>query len=396
MKTEIKGSSGIAGVTEKILGRRSLPTQETQGYESNLAFWGGTLKDDPTGKKVLDMRPGFDKPIDTIDRFGDRRVRSAEDHGANAELFRRNAGRVWRRRVDGVLEALKIKSKSNEQKQMDATWAKNKHKWDEKESAQKLAPRSLLKLAAEGYAKGYAARYRGTPEEITNNINRLGLQEYYGPHQWGIELKKPEIFTNGISLYDVFLAESKGKEPLIGIDRNQAVGEAAKYLRQVHDMHGAVGEFLIFDVQFQRKEGNNVYNPVLGVPDIVWNKDTTMTETTKRATDVLDFLVNVAFWERKIGTQPEAIQKELDTILDSYGDLQVIQAVRAFINPDRKSKKMTLPGEENSGMRFPSTEHSKTRVGAEKQWAEDVRQEVFNAAEKYTSTHKTTPQPSTT
>lgn len=47
-------------------------------------------------------------------------------------------------------------------------------------------------------------------------------------------------------------------------------------------------------------------------------------------------------------------------------------------------------------MRFPSTEHSKTRVGAEKQWAEDVRQEVFNAAEKYTSTHKTTPQPSTT
>lgn len=369
--------TGIARVEGNLFRNRGFST-EKQGYETSNGFFGGTIKQDGQGKAVFDMRPGFYKAIDTFDRFGDPRVRSIDEHAANAGLFLRHAGRVWKNRAVGLAETLKLKTKSEAQKKTDATWQENKHKWASKEKGQNVAPRSLLKLAAEGFGKGYSLRYRGNPDEITENIDRLGLTEYYGRHPWGIEIKKPETYTDGVSLYDIVVAKKEGKTPLEEIDHSQALAEAAKYIRQVHDQHGPIGELLVMDIQFQSCEGNKALNPVLGIPDIVWNTEATSSETAKKATDIMDFLVNVDFWERKAGTDPEVIQQELDTILENYGDESVIRAIRSFVNPDRKSKKPTLPGESKL-----ATLHNNVRLGSEKQWTSDVRQDVFDATVKF-------------
>lgn len=371
------GHKGLPGVEGKFFKTRGISTQE-QGYESSLGFYGGSVKKDDEGKVVFDMRAGLDKKVDTFDRFGDPRVRSIDEHTANAGLFLGRAARVWKNRATGLLEAVKLKDKSEAKKHSEDTWEKNKSKWDNKPAAQNIAPRSLLKLSAEGFGNGYALRYRGTPQEISENADRLGLSEYYGAHPWGIEIKKPEIYSQGISLYDIIVAQKEGKIPLQDIDRNQALGEAAKYAREVHDKHGAIGELLTMDIQFQNAEGGVVSNPVLGLPDIVWNNDATMSETAKKATDIMDFVVNTSFWEHKAGINPEEIQKDLDTILASYDDPQVIRAVRSFVNPDRRSKKPTLPGENKLGIL-----HNVARLGADKDHTSNVRRDVFSATERY-------------
>lgn len=371
------GHKGAPAIEGKIFKNRGFDTSD-QGYETSLGFFGGGIKEDAEGKTVFDMRSGLDKKRDTFDRFGDPRVRSIDEHTANAGLFLKHTGKVWKRRVDGVLEALKIKSKSQEQQRMDETWEQNKHKWEDREKVQNVAPRSLLKLAAEGYGKGYAARYRGTPGEIAANAERLGLEDFYGAHPWGIEIKKPEIYTEGTSLYDIIVANKEGKTPLQDIDKNHAIAESAKYIRGIHDAHGGIGELLVMDIQFQNRDGATVSNPVLGLPDVVWNNDATLSETSKKATDVLDFLVNLSFWEHKAGSSPETIQAELDNFLGNYGDEKVVRAVRAFINPDRKSKKPTLPGENKLGLL-----HNVARLGADAKLSSTVRNEVFDATVRY-------------
>lgn len=371
------GHKGLPGVEGKFFKTRGISTQE-QGYETSLGFYGGSVKKDDEGKVVFDMRAGLDKKVDTFDRLGDPRVRSIDEHTANAGIFLGRAVRVWKNRATGLLETVKLKDTSEAKKHAEDTWEKNKAKWEEKPAAHNIASRSLVKLSLEGFGSGYALRYRGTPQEIVENADRLGLSEYYGSHPWGIEIKKPEIYSEGISLYDILIAQKEGKIPLQGINRNQAIGEAAKYAKEIHDNHGAIGELLAMDIQFQRTEGGIVSNPILGLPDIVWNNDATMSETAKKATDIMDFLVNISFWEHKAGINPEDIQKDLDTILANYDDPQVIRAVRAFINPDRKSKKPTLPGENKLGIL-----HNVARLGADKDFTHSVRQDVFSASERY-------------
>ena len=77
------------------------------------------------------------------------------------------------------------------------------------------------------------------------------------------------------------------------------------------------------------------------------------------------------------------MDRDLDTRLQNYGDKKVIQAVRAFINPDRKSKRLTLPGEAKGLSAKPSTGHNTARLGAETQWSSEVRQKVFNSTVRF-------------
>lgn len=376
------GHKGLPGVEGKFFKTRGISTQE-QGYETSLGFYGGSVKKDDEGKVVFDMRAGLDKKVDTFDRFGDPRVRSIDEHTANAGLFLGRAARVWKNRATGLLETVKLKNKSDAKIKSEEAWKENKAKWEDKPAVQNIAPRSLLKLSAEGFGKGYALRYRGTPQEIAQNAERLGLSEYYGAHPWGIEIKKPEIYSEGTSLYDILVAEKEGKLPLQEVDHTQAFAESAKYVRSIHDKYGAIGELLTMDIQFQNREGSAVSNPVLGLPDIVWNSGTTMSETAQKATDIMDFLVNVSFWEHKTGATPEDIQTDLDTILTNYNDPQVIRAVRSFVNPERRSKKPTLPGESKLGIL-----HNVARLGADKDFTTSVRQDVFGATEKYLENHR--------
>ena len=64
-----------------------------------------------------------------------------------------------------------------------------------------------------GFAPG-AKRYRGSNEEVQENIERLGLSEFYGPHKNGIEIKKPEIYTHGLALQDVYRSDMIDSEKL--------------------------------------------------------------------------------------------------------------------------------------------------------------------------------------
>ncbi len=372
---------GMAKVEMKLFRNRGFDTSK-QGYDTSLGFFGGAVQTDSEGKVFFNMKGG--NILDKVDRVGDPRLRTSDEHIANTEVFAGHRARVWKNRVSGALEFLHLKGKSEQQKAAGATWEENKAKWDAKPSVnQNLAPRSVLKLAVEGFIGGYSMRYRGKPEEIMDNVRRLGLEDYYGPHKDGIEFKKPEIYTDGVSLYDIIVAEKEGKEPLKEIDRSQALADSAKYLREIHDAHGGIGEFLIMDVQFQNRYGNIVSNPILGLPDIVWNQKATLSETSKKATDLMDFLVNLSFWERKANYDPAVMNQHLDLVLENYGDKKVIQAIRAFINPNRKSKRLTLPGEATGLKSKPSTGHNIARLGAETQWSSEVRQNVFNATVKF-------------
>lgn len=364
----------------------------SQGYDTSLPFYGGTvktIKEDGREKIIYDMSPTINLRgiINEFDRLGDRRVRSTDEHIADSHARLKSLLRKTSLKARRTAEMVGVKNKSEEQQTREDAWIQSRKQWDAKETAQKVAPRSLLKTFSEGFIKGYSLRHRhiGTPQQIADNIHRLGLDEYYAAHAKGIEFKKPEIYTEGISLYDLVIADKEGKVPLQGIDRNQALSETAKYVREVHDNHGGIGELLIHDIQFQKRDGDKVSEPVLGLPDIVWNEKTTLSETAKKATDMLDFLMNVSFWERKVGISAEEIKHDLDTIIKSYGDVKVMQAVRAFANPDRKGKRLTLPGEGGNGgvFRMPSESHNVARLGAEKQWSSEVRQSVFNAAQEY-------------
>lgn len=393
-----KHQSGRLNATLK---NRGFDTSK-QGYATSLGFYGGKPKVGENGEAYLDMT-SMD-PIDIVDRAGDKRVRSTDEHPANASIFRKNTLRVWKNRATGVMETLHLKSKSEEQRAKNALWEANKSKWANKPTAtyerftgkvdengdpqsetqeMSIAPRSILKTAAEGFKDGYSMRYRGTLDEINNNIIRLGLEDYYGPHKNGIEFKRPEIYTDGVSLLDIVLAKKEGKTPLEDIDQTDAFVKATNYIGDVHKKHGAIGELLLADIQFQKHEGNTVSDPVLGLPDIVWS-NATNSDTTRKATDILDFLVNTSFSLRTGGKTPEEIQPILDTIIDTYGDEKVIRAVRALVNPDRKTgKRLTLPGEKRSGLTFVSKWHNSARLGAKKDFASEVRNEVFAATEKY-------------
>lgn len=383
----------IGGKIQEVVKQSGFDTS-SQGYQTELSFYGGKIKQDPNGKYVYDSRG----VINTIDKQGDRRLRSADEQIINTDLAREHRRRFWRRKLNKLLERTHIKSPSEEQKRMNETWEANKPKWEGKERrVNSVASKSPARLALEGFVLGKSMRHRhiGTAEEIRENVSRLGLEEYYGPHAWGIEFKKPEIFTQGVSLYDVVVAKKEGKEPLEDVDQQQAFAEAGKYIRQVHDEHGGIGELLIMDIQFQKKEGSKLSDPVLGLPDIVWDKDATLSETAKKATDVMDFLVNTAFWQRRAGMQPADITHVLNTFIKSYGDLKVIQAVRAFVNPDRGSRRLTMAGETGHGgiARKLSEMHNAARLGVIPEETKNVRQEVFDVVNNYVQTHKFKSQP---
>ncbi len=393
------------GRLDTTLKNRGFDTSH-QGYETSLGFYGFKPKIDSDGKTYLDM--SSTDPIDVVDRGGDKRVRTTDDHSANSSIFDRHLFRVWKNRATGVLETLRLKAATEEQKEKREIWNENKEVWAEKPTGTfkrtfetldengksqltqedvdiHLAPRSMLKAAA-NFMNGHSLRYRGNLPEIYSNIRRLGLENQYGPHENGIEVKHPEIYKDGTSMLDIALATEEGKPektPLVGIDLEDAFVKATKYVREIHE-RGPIGELLLADIQFKTREGNKVSDPVLGVPDIVWNDYTVSSDRARKATDMLDFMANTAFILRKSGKTPGEIQKYLDTIVTTYNDSDVMRSVRAFANPDRTSgKRLTLPGEKGEGLRFVSNWHNTARLGANKDHSIDVRNEVFQAADKF-------------
>ena len=246
------------------------------------------------------------------------------------------------------------------------------------------------KIAAEKFFHPGTKRFRGSNEEICENIDRLGLSEFYGPHENGIEIKNQEVYTKGAVLQDIYRADLIKSEKLDKIDRFQALAEAGKYIKNIHDKHGGVGEILVSDIIFQKVEDGKLSDPVLKLPDIVCNKEKKTGEKDKKTTDMLDFLCSVYGEEKRKSQDPDNLDKALDTIISNYGDKDIISMAESFI----KRGRLTLQGDKEI-LNFPNTitkkargffsQHNKARLGSKTGFEGEMKEKIKDACERFLS-----------
>lgn len=277
-----------------------LPSEE---YKSTVGIYGGKMNFDDLGKIIWDRR-GI---ISRVDKAGGAVLRSYDEHVV------KEPGKLLR-----------------------------------------MHP----KVAAEKFFHLGTKKYRGSNEEVTANIERLGLGEYYGPHKNGIEIKKPEVYTQGVALQDVYRSDLIGSDKLNATDRFQALADVSKYIREVHDQNGAVGEILVSDIIFQEGQDGKLGKPVLNLPDIVWNKkkEKTTGEKEKKTIDLLDFLSSAFGEEMRRSQDIEEAGRALDTIISNYGDKDIIAMAESFI----KRGRLTLQGD-TEVLNLPDTITKKAR-----------------------------------
>ena len=321
----------IESTIQKTVNESALPNEE---YKSTVGVYGGKMKMED-GKLVWDRRGIVSK----IDKAGDAVLRTYDEH------LVKKLGKMLKRH-----------------------------------------PKKFLRHVFTPGTK----RYRGSNEEIEENIERLGLSEFYGPHENGIEIKKPEVYTQGMALQDVYRSDIVGSEKLEQADRFQALAEAAKYIRGIHDNHGGIGELLVSDIIFQEDIDGKLGKPVLNLPDIVWNKKKKTGEVDKKTTDMLDFLCSVYGEEFRRSQNSEDINKALDVVMENYGDENIISLVKSFI----KRGRLTLQGDKES-LNLPNSitkkargifaQHNKARVGSKTSFEGTMKEGIMAACERFLS-----------
>ena len=309
-----------------------LPSEKYLGYKSTIKFYGGKLIEDQEGNLVYDMTG----PWSRIDQKGDRVLRTHDEHHAK--------------------EPLKMLARH---------------------------PKSLIKTLP-FFAD--AKRYKGNAEELLANIKRLGLEEYYGYHEKGVKILKRELFEQGISFQDIYRQDLINSKFLNKFDRFDATEKAGAYLDKLHKNYGAVGEYNIYPIIFSEHDQNKVDNPVLMLPAIMYNSEKKISETEKKATDLLDFLVNLGAEEWRRSDDPENIKKAMNMGLAQYEDAKVISMTRSLA----KRGRLTLPGDEEltksysdlakSARNFLSA-HNVQRLSIKKEMSALIRNLAITACE---------------
>jgi len=308
-----------------------LPHEE---YKSTVGVYGGKINFDKEGKMVWDRRGIVSK----IDKAGDAVLRTFDEHTL-------------------------------------------KEPW----KLLKRHPKYFLRFLAPG-----TKRYRGDNEEVIGNIERLGLDEYYGPHEYGVEIKKPEIYTHGLNLQDVYRSDIIDSEKLKTTDRFQALAEASKYVREIHDNHGGIGELLVSDIIFQEDENGKLGKPILNLPDIVFNKEKNTGEKDKKATDLLDFLSSVFGEEYRRSKTIEGTDRVLDTIIENYGDRDIISLVKSYIKMGRltlqgDAEVLNLPETITTKARGVFAQHNKARLSTTKDLDGIMKEKIRSSCERFLS-----------
>ncbi|MFH1967841.1 MAG: hypothetical protein ABIJ84_00450 [bacterium] len=320
----------IEGTVQRTVNESRLPNEE---YESTVGVYGGKMKVDEEGKMVWDRRGIVSK----IDKAGDAVLRTYDEH------LVKEPGKLLRRH-----------------------------------------PR----IAAKKFFAPGTKRYRGSNEEVVENIERPGLSEFYGPHENGIEIKKPEVYAHGLALQDVYRSDIIESDKLKAIDRFHVLSEASKYVREIHDLHGGIGELLVSDIIFQEDQDGKLGKPVLNLPDIVFNKDKITSEKDKKTTDMLDFLSSVFVEEYRRSQNLEDVDKALDTIIENYGDENVVSLVESFIKRGRltlqgDTEVLNLPETITKKARGVFSQHNKARLGSKKNLEGTMKQKIIGACAKF-------------
>lgn len=307
---------------QKAVAESPMPTE---GFISTMVIYGGRLMTDSEGKMVLDRRGKMTR----LNIFGDSILRTYDEHEVR-NPFRRFAHPRWF--VSFIMPGPK--------------------------------------------------RYRGSQQEIEQNIKRLGLEDYYGPHPWGIEIKKPNLFRKGIPFQDVLKADLIKSERLNGIDRFQAITEVARYMRSIHDNYGGIGEGVPYRFIFQHQDGNRVLDPVLFIPDIVFSQskynperfypNKNAAETDQKATDYIEFLLTLGFEELRRTRNLAQVGNVLDLANKTYVDSNVIKVVESFARRGRVDLEHWL-----------FSQHNRSHLGHNPKHAKEIRQAVIEACERY-------------
>ncbi|MFA5023937.1 MAG: hypothetical protein WC523_03215 [Patescibacteria group bacterium] len=302
----------IRDTINKTVNESRIPTED---YQSTLGVYGGKIKMEEDGQMVWNNKGIVSK----IDKWGDAILRTYDEHVVRdlGELFKRH-------------------------------------------------PRLFFQFLTPG-----TKRYRGSKEEIFENIKRLGLEDTYGLHENGIEIKDQDLYRKGLPLQDLYRSDLIDSDKVDGFDRFQALSESGQYLRKIHDEHGGVGEVNIGDIIFKQHENGQVEDPVLNMPDIVFNQEKNIGEKEKKATDMLDFIISVGAEEfRRSEGDLDSVKKAMKTVLESYNDKDVINLVKSYIkrgrltlSGDRESEAVDLPKDTfTTKHRGVFTKHNEARI----------------------------------
>lgn len=313
-----------------------LPTKEELGYESTMGVYGGKLVKDDEGKLVYDTRGFWSK----IDQWGDRILRAFDEHHA-----RKPGAMLWRR------------------------------------------PGAFLKLLPFVVD---SKRYRGTPEQTMENVRRFGLEDYYGTHTWGIEVKQPDLFSRSIGLQDIFRQDQINHPALADIDRFEALGASADYMHTLHETAGGIAEGNVYSFLFTEKKDGKVGKPIIMIPTEIYNPEKKISEVEKKATDLLDLAASSATEEYRRTKDWESVRKIFETIFEHYQDKKVIAMVESYV----KRGRLTFPGD-IEGLDFETSPtyrasrkvfsaHNTQRLSVKNPEATpQIRAEIINACQRY-------------
>lgn len=269
----------IERFTNSIVAESAMPSQ---GYESTVKVFGARIAALPTGEYAL-----IESAVSRADQVGDKLLRTADYHSLES------VGRFVGWRVQRLRRKLRNIWRGGFQSESEVATAPEQ---------QPLSLRLLDRLFAP------APRYRKSLTEWSANIERLGLSDVYQTREVEIDgalrtaIILPKELPNWLNLQDIFRKDqivssseqNEATERLQKTQQQQALKAATTYLREMHRIHGPIGEVLLNDFYFRESSDTGttqtVAEPILNVPDISLNADVSVSDRAQIAYDLLDFL----------------------------------------------------------------------------------------------------------
>jgi hypothetical protein len=330
-ETKITAESGLDKTRKTVNSVMAEQKLNPEGRGSKVSIYGGKLVTESDGSVVYNMR-GL---VSTIDRIGDKILRAADDHTIKEPL--------------------------------------------------KMAMRKPKAFAKRVFSSG--KRFRTfDPQKMNDHFAKLGLSEYYEGHPDGIKIKNNDVLKKGYNLQDIY------QMPELGIERVPAAGQAANYLRNLHDRaDSGIGDTVVMDYTFMKKEGKEVSEPVLFLPNVIYDSEKKTAPVDQKATDLLEFLVSVGSEEYKASNDWDNVRKTLDTAVTNYHRDQddnnlhnTLAIARSFIRRGR----INMPGSHKSKIGETTTMHNAQHLQIAPEISAKTRELMLKSIDDFLKAHK--------